>query len=226
MSNIFKIYNVNYDNEKQENIITNVYVFIKNLYFNNTLTQSVIDLNAQFSSNIKEFISSSIYEEIFEDCFDDLEKKQIMEYNPKIYFIDENIYGDDSIETIKFKFLKNYNMINESEKLEDYLSFEEIYMFMMINKTYDPIEIFNSLTNNNKNKLTKKILFDYLINLNEQKEILEKIGTKDIYSYEDLYNIKLESINLFVSLGQNINNKLNFAYNTNPMQVQEFNNII
>ena len=63
-----------------------------------------------------------------------------MEYNPKIYFIDENIYGDDSIETIKFKFLKNYNMINESERLEDYLSFEEIYMFMMINKTYVPLK--------------------------------------------------------------------------------------
>lgn len=224
MSNNFKFYINSYNYENFENELREVYVFIKNNYFINKDLQSIEELNINYSDNIKEFIDTELYKNYFSDLFDDLDKKYIEQFEPKIFFIDENIYEDDNIETIKFKFIKNYNLLKSNSGKE--ICYEELYLFGITKKMYNPLEIYNILTNFGKNKLTKEILFDYLCNLNEQKYILDKIGTKDFYEYEDLHIIDLKEINIFKSVGQYINNKFNFSYSINPYKITKFNKIL
>ena len=50
-----------------------------------------------------------IYLTNFIDDFSDLDIKYIQDFDISIYFIDENIYYDNTLEIIKFKFLKYYN---------------------------------------------------------------------------------------------------------------------
>ena len=224
MSNNFKFYINSYNYDNFENELREVYVFIKNNYFINKDLQSIEELNINYSENIKEFIESELYKDYFSDLFDDLDKKFIEQFQPKIIFINENIYEDDNIETIKFKFIKNFNLLESNSNKE--ICYEELYLFGITKKTYNPLEIYNILTNFGKNKLTKEILFDYLCNLNEQKYILDKIGIKDFYEYEDLHNIDLKDINIFKSIGQYINSKLNFSYSINPYKITKFNKIL
>ena len=74
------------------------------------------------------------------------------------------------------------------------------------------MEIYNKLTNFGKNKLTNEVLMDYFTNINEQKEILEKLDTKEIYEYEDLYNINIKDINILTPIGQSVNSKFIFLF--------------
>ena len=149
MSNNFKFYINSYNFETFENELREVYVFIKNNYFMNKDLQSVEELNDYYCDNIQKFIDSDLYKKSFNELFDNLDKKYIEEFKPKIFFIDENIYEDDTIETIKFKFIKNYNKIQDKEKE---LCYEEMYLFGLIKKTYNPLEVYNILTNFGKNK--------------------------------------------------------------------------
>ena len=224
MSNNFKFYINSYNYEKLENELKYVYVFIKNIYFENSEFISTEDLNENYSNDINSFIESKLYTDYFNDLFNDLDKIYINEFNPKIYFLNENIYEDDSIETIKFKFIKNYNNLQKEETSK--ICYEELYLFGLSNKKYNPLEIYNKLTNFGKNKLTNEVLMDYFTNINEQKEILEKLDTKEIYEYEDLYNINIKDINILTPIGQSVNSKFIFSYSINPFKINKFNNIL
>ena len=145
-------------------------------------------LNEDYSNNSKDFLESTIFKETFEEHFTDLDKSYINDYEPKIYFINENIYYDDTIETIKFKFLKHYNNLATNNDV-DKLFYEEIYLFGLTNKPFDPIEIYDNLTINGKNKLKKENLHNYLINVNEQIKIMTSLQDKEVYDYNDLYDL-------------------------------------
>ena len=94
MSNNFKFYINSYNYEKLENELKYVYVFIKNIYFENSEFISTEDLNENYSNDINSFIESKLYTDYFNDLFNDLDKIYINEFNPKMYFLNENIYGD------------------------------------------------------------------------------------------------------------------------------------
>ena len=106
MSNIFKFYINNYNYENNENILTHLYLFIKNKYYQNKELESIDILNS-VCNNSENFLKSGYIEKYFKDDFSDLDKMYFKKYNLKIIFIDENIYNDDTIETIKLKFLKS-----------------------------------------------------------------------------------------------------------------------
>ena len=102
MSDIFKIYINNSNN------LTDLYIFIKNKYLSNSLFESVEELQSKYQ-NAKDFISSDLFKIVFKYNFSDLDIKYIQDFDISIYFINDNIYYDDTLETIKFKFLKYYN---------------------------------------------------------------------------------------------------------------------
>ena len=189
MSNIFKIYINNNNN------LTDLYLFIKNKYLSNVLQESIETLQSKYS-NSKLFIESEIFNNIFSNDFDELDIKFIKDFDINIYFVDQNIYYDDTLETIKFKFLKYFNNNFKTNQL----SFEEIFMYALINKQFNPAEIYNSLTNNNNNnKISSDNLKQYLLNLNEQIQIFNTIlkfnQNKEkifiILTILTLYNLKI-----------------------------------
>ena len=166
MSNIYKFYikNVSQTNELR---IEKLIVYIKNKYFENNLQLNIDDLNK--IKYVKDFISTDIFINYFKNDFNNLDIMYATEYNPLINFVNDNIYQDDTIEDIKLKFIKNY---------EKEITYAEIYFFYFNNHTLNNLELFNYLTDNNKNILTKYNLYYKLLNINEQTLILNELEKK------------------------------------------------
>jgi hypothetical protein len=222
MSNIFKLY-INDNNN-----LSKLYLFIKNKYLTGILEESIETLQNKYYDS-KEFIKSDIFNSVFKYDFSELDIKYINDFDINIYFVDENIYYDDTLEIIKFKFLKYYNQQTEPPKQ---ISYEELYMYGLINKKYNPAEIYNTLSDNNSNKITSENLKQYLLNLNEQIEIFNKLleindnKEKDFYTFDDINSIELDEVNILTPIGQNINNKLPHLYTTNPFHLFKYSNYI
>ena len=221
MSNIFKIFINNYDYENNENILTHMYLFIKNKYYQNKDLESIDILNS-VCNNSENFLKSGYIEKYFKDDFSDLDKMYLKKYNLKIFFLDENIYNDDTIETIKLKFLKNYNFINSKNEI----CYEEIYMFGLINKIYNPLEIYNNLSNHGKIVLKREIILDYLNNINEKEFLIPLFKNKENYEFDDFNSLNIEELNMQIPLGHLINNLYNINYTTNPYNVKKYNSIL
>ena len=128
MYNIFKFYNNKYDTATNKETLSELYIFIKNLYYANELSISIEELNEDYTNNSKDFLETTIFKETFEEHFTDLDKSYINDYEPKIYFINENIYYDDTIETIKFKFLKHYNNLADTNAMINYFNNTENFV--------------------------------------------------------------------------------------------------
>ena len=222
MSDIFKLYINNNNN------LTDLYLFIKNKYLSNNLLESIVELQSKYQ-NAKDFIASDLFNSNFKDDFSDLDIKYIQDFDISIYFIDENIYYDDTLEIIKFKFLKYYNQ-SISTSLQ--ISYEEIYMYGLLNKKYNPSELYNILSDNNNNKITNENLKQYLLNINEQIQIYDYIlqfnqGLEpDFFDFDSINSVQLDEINILTPIGQNINNKLPHSYTTNPFEVNKYSNYI
>jgi len=120
MSNIFKFYINN------NNSFNNVYLFIKNKYIaTNYAIPSIDELNSNYA-NYNSFIYSEIYEKYFTSDFNHNDLTYLKSYNSNLIFIDDTIYSDDTIETVKLKFIKHYNnRANEFNKI----CFEELYFY-------------------------------------------------------------------------------------------------
>ena len=87
---------------------------------------------------------------------------------------------------------------------------------MSLNK----LELFNNLTNNNKNELTSENLKNYFINIYESNEILNSLEKKEIYTFDDLNSIKTTNIKEFLTIGQGlVKNNLNMI--VNPYNYQD-----
>jgi len=191
MSNIYKFYikNVSQTNELR---IEKLIVYIKNKYFENNLQLNIDDLNK--IKYVKDFISTDIFINYFKNDFNNLDIMYATEYNPLINFVNDNIYQDDTIEDIKLKFIKNY---------EKEITYAEIYFFYFNNHTLNNLELFNYLTDNNKNILTKYNLYYKLLNINEQTLILNELEKKKIYNYNDIINLKIKEYNILNSFDKN-----------------------
>ena len=221
MSDIFKLYINNNNN------LTNLYLFIKNKYLSNQLLEPIIELQSKYQ-NAKDFIASELFKSIFKNDFSNLDIKYIQDFDISIYFVDENIYYDDTLEIIKFKFLKYYNQyISTSSQI----SYEEIYMYGLINKKYNPSELYTILSDNN-NKITNENFKQYLLNINEQIEIYQNLlkfyngNEPEFIDFDSINSLKLDDINILTPIGQNINNKLPHSYITNPYHVNKYSNYI
>ena len=166
MSNIYKFYikNVSKTNELT---IEKLIIFIKNKYFKNNLELDINNLNK--IKYINDFIKTDIFTKYFKNDFNDLDIIYANEYNPLIFFVNENIYQDDTIEDVKLKFINHY---------QKEITYAEIYLFYFNNQPLNNIELFDYLTDNNKNILSDFNLFNKLLNINEQTLILNELEKK------------------------------------------------
>lgn len=216
MSNIFKIYLNSYNNKTFTNELSHIIVFIGEQFL---LKNKDIDLEKLKKFDYaKDFLNSNYYKQFgFNEYFNDLDLMYIQDFNIKIDFNYENIYFDDTIEIIKFKII---NYINSKFKK---ISYEELYLFSCLNIEFNDINVYNKLSDNNKIKITKKKLYEYLSNIYEQYSILELLDDKEVYDYDDIKNIaeNILYINEFKAIGQIANN--NFKYIANPFNVNEYN---
>ena len=117
-------------------------------------------------------------------------KKQIGEKNydslqdtTKVFMINENIFNDDSIDTIKRKIIK----AKESE-----VSFDELYLFSMREEVMNNFDMFEVLTQNDNLEIEQVRLFQFIQNFLDID--IDTIDLdKEIYSYEDIIQLNLDN---------------------------------
>ena len=109
MSQIYKIAYV------KNNAIDKLYIFI-----GNEIKKTNDELKKKFKSNPND--------KLFKDLFSKEFIQTLIKDNIEIEFLNEMLYIDDSIETIKKKFIKYSNLE---------LSFEELYLFIQQKKQLD-----------------------------------------------------------------------------------------
>jgi len=200
MSNIYKVYHNN------DNCFSKVYVFAGSLIANQEIG-SIIALQKIYDNNPKAAI--------FNNLFSDDEVERINRCGTKVIFVDQEIHIDDTIETIKKKLMQN---ISE-------LVFEEIYLYIKKYINLNAVELYNTLTLNNKLDLTQERLIQYISNVGDlAKEIEEKglLEHKDKYTYNDILRLDLDNKTYItnVSLGQKfVTVESKYIYTINPYDV-------
>jgi hypothetical protein len=127
---------------------------------------------------------------LFQKIFSYSEIKNIIKFKIDVLFLFECLYGDDTIETIKKKIIQNI-------KLENTISFDEVYLFSKQGIMYTPTQLYNKLSNNDTKLVTKKSLMDFLTNshrdnLKQECELILHTDTeelKDTYTYDDIIEL-------------------------------------
>jgi hypothetical protein len=183
-------------------------LFIKKKYLINQSSlptlPSVEELNTNYSDS-SVFLKSDIYQQYFIEDFDEKDLEYMQNFTTKLIFIDNIINSDDTIETIKLKFIQSINgnvNVSENEKI----CFEEIYMYGVAPSTLNKLELFNNLTKKKKKELTRKMLINYFknidIGISKDFNIIDSLEFEGPYTYDDNINIKITNINEYKSIGQ------------------------
>jgi hypothetical protein len=165
--------------------------------------------------------------------FSDYEQNSIRENNINVVFLPEKIYPDDSIETIKKKFL---NLTRDKVSL----SYSELYFFCKQVKTITTQMAHDHITSNGKLEMTPVRVQNYLLNIYNHPTIGEgsccggeptpisdyaKLGkptggANGNYTYTNIANLKLEEKHRIVNvaMGQELNiaSTYEYPYAVNP----------
>ena len=159
----------------------------------------------------------------FRKIFSDYELRIIEQNNMKVVFLPERIYPDDSIETIKKKFLY---LTRDTLGL----SYAELYLFCKQAKTITTQMAHDQITSNGKLEMTPIRLQNYLLNIDnhtkntgasaepEYAKLGAPVGGN--YTYANIANLKLEEksriINVAVGHELNIASSYDYPYSVNP----------
>ena len=191
MSNIFKIYINN------NNIYSKLFIFING--YNN---DHIIGLNNKLKIDNNSFFKDDIYIKDLNKYFIESEIELILRNNTAIFLVNDFISNDDTIETIKLKLINAF--INNDI---DNISFEEIYFYGVSHNKFDPYDFYSKCTNNSKENLSYDHLINYIINFNNNLDILKKIIKKEQYSYNDILSLNIQDIYIDVPIANKINEK-------------------
>ena len=148
--------------------------------------------------NLTELFSNEPSNKLFKDIFSEAELQNITEKKINVVFVESSIYLDDTIEVIKKKLLAEARKDAQQQQV----SFGEMYFYIKRLERLNTITVYKNLTQNEKLELTKERLSQFLLNLDES--FSDKIASNDIYSYEDLLVLELDTNPIIINkpLGQ------------------------
>ena len=200
MTDVYKICYV--DN----NIVQKIYVFIGS----RVIPNKEVDLTSLYTKDPTNTIFSNI--------FSVEEKKDIIE--AEIIFFPMEIHLDDTIETIKKKYI-----IAAKEESPTYSG---LYLYTKTEQKLDPYKVFQLLTHNGDIELTRDILIQYLLNIDDVN--IDSLPVKDVYDYDDmiLVNLKVnDKWAMSIPFGQTIQvGNEPYIYPINPFNVLEYDDYL
>ena len=198
MNDIYKVIKL-YENNSKEIIA----------FIGDNILDTVDNINKQFSENTSA--------PIFDGIFSDEELTMITDEKIKVTFSKQLLYIDDTIENIKKKIVQE----------DSNISFDEIYLFSKKMQTFTSSQIYSNLSKNGKITITKEILFDFLLNLNNIN--INNIAIKEQYTFNDIIDLKLDDKSSIVNncIGQHfITGSSIYNVTVNPLKVVTFNKIL
>lgn len=198
MTNIYRIINTNKSGVKE------VYIFnyeSKNKDYKKDITKEL--------AKYKKGFGSENYKEI-----NTLKKKQTI----KVYLINDNIFLDDSIDIIKKKIIKATG---------NKFSYQEIYLFGLVNKMFLNDTIFELLSQNSKLEITQARLIEYILNFSDID--IDKLNLdKEIYNYNDIIELNIDKLEKLVKIpiGQKFYGETEYPTTINPYDVLKYDKLI
>jgi len=157
--------------------------------------------------------------------FDDEELAKILDKSKpiEVLFLKQQIHFDDSIGTIKLKFLAEF---------PNAFSLEQIYLFCLKEEKLNSTNIYQTLTQNNRLELTKVRLNQFIMNIYKQANgapVSFNIPDKQVYNYDDILDMNLNGNSFLIAkvLGQKffiVSNEYPFI--CNPFDVTEYDPFI
>ena len=174
--------------------------------------------NLKIVEDVSDIFSDPKYEpqvrRVFKDkgLYDQIRNKQI-------YMVHMYIHPDDSIQTIKYKFLHS---IRTTDQSTNFNSYDELYMYAPISYSFQINEIYQKITQNGSIELSKVGILQFLSTMykfNEYAERLNQIlGDREECTYEDLIQLNLNQEDYIVNipLGQEFRLKRRYPLPTNP----------
>jgi hypothetical protein len=144
------------------------------------------------------------------DIFSNIEKVNIQNENIEIIYSKQLIHTDDSIRIIKTKILKEIG--------QNKYAYEELCLFGNIKHTPNIYNLYNSITQNEKNAFTSEHMAQVIVNLNIDESNLNVLPKKRKYIYEDLLqfqNMQRDFL-LSISLGRKFAKYRDYLYSANP----------
>jgi len=164
-----------------------------------------IDINALYKSEPNN--------KLFSDIFSAEEKMEIT--SSDIDFLPMEIHLDDTIETIK----KKYILASKNNP-----TYSGLYFYIKTRVPLTPTKVYEHLTQSGQITLTKERLAQYLINIDDL-DILQ-LPEKEIYSYEDVLELNLlsrETWNVSIPLGHTFHgHAVSYNFTANPFIVSNY----
>jgi hypothetical protein len=153
------------------------------------------------------------------DEFSDIDKQILRENNIIPQYSSQQIHSDDSIRAIKKKIIYEYG--------QNLVSYDELYMFSIVKKTFHLFKAYIDITNNETLPLTLPMIYQLLVNINipaeKMSEIQEKLDQKNTgsYSYDDLLQLGIhnETFEVALPLGLKFGKSHSFLFSTNPFSL-------
>jgi hypothetical protein len=218
---IYKICHIRSPDEVKEQNVSSLspeynvlYVFYGNVEFTTDKGQIV---------NINDVFIQQRDNPHFQKIFSDYELRIIQQNEMKVVFLPERIYPDDSIETIKKKFLY---LTRDTLGL----SYAELYLFCKQAKTITTQMAHDQITSNGKLEMTTVRVQNYLLNIDNHTKNTgastepeyAKLGAPvgENYTYANIANLKLEDkvriVNIAIGHELNIASSYDYPYAINP----------
>jgi len=157
------------------------------------------------------FVFTNNTEDADNNIFNDVERDFIQTNSIPIKYSSQQIHKDDSISTIKNKFLKEIDFA---------VSYQEVYLFSNIENPYKNMQtVFDNLSGNG-DFIDKSTYEQFLINFGVSDNVIETVNeTKSRFFLEDIQAIKSDSIFYKISIGKRYRIAHDELFSANPFDI-------
>ena len=194
MSDIYKIF------QSVNNEIEAIYVFIGE----RLVGKEEIDIAALFNLEPEN--------ELFSGIFSPLELIEVEKDKSKVMFVPDQIHLDDTIETIKKKYLR--------AAVGKEATYSGLYLFGKTKESLSANSVYQVLTQDGQLELTRTRLIQFLLNIDYAN--IDSIDDKESYDFDDIIALDLERNEYEVSIpvGQKfVAREKTYPFTVNPFDV-------
>lgn len=191
---------------------------INRLSAENQIEDIYVFSGLEFSDNPGDLFKKDPTNKMFSNIFDKEELEHIKTNKIRVSFVDEAIYDDDNIGTIKLKLF---------EAIGREASMSEMYLFCFNYFPLNPVTVYQKLTQNNNFALNKVRLNQLLLNLYDKNGVLINFEEKEQYGFDDILDLRLDETPYVVSKPLGMKNIFeDYPFISNPFLAVEHNSLL
>lgn len=177
--------------------------------------------NGETEEQLTRYFRTNSQQSRFSDIVSTDELREWRETQTEVYFVDDFIYSDDTIDTVRRKLFLAQERIREWNELP-VTTMAEQYLFGIIPMVVDLYAVYQYLTQQEQIPLTQKRLFEWMVNIqNLEASSIERIPNKSTLTYTDVLASGLDQQTLMfkIPVGQKVVLQNNYVFPANPFDM-------